>query len=344
MENLAASTAFKSADAGIEVGGPGLSRDGNARLARLWLDALAAESGAAPATLITYGDDLACYLGFLAECRLALADVTVEHVRDYLAHLDRRGYAEATLAHRRSVVRTLHRFLIAEGLATREPTSDLGRLKRPARLPYTPTIDEVDRLLETAHNQAADGSVGLYRQAGYARRAALFEFLYASGMRISEAVNLPASAAARNARAMTIRGKGGKERLVPLHDRAVRAIGWWRRLAKTHGTRSDKWLFHAVRNGNSPLTRQAALIEIKEAALAAGLRNPEWISPNKLRHAFATHLLANGADLRAIQEMMGHSDLGTTEIYTHVDVSRTATMVSDLHPMNDAQMDRLAET
>ncbi len=134
---------------------------------------------------------------------------------------------------------------------------------------------------------------------------------------------------------MMMRGKGGKERLVPLHDRAVRAIGWWRQLVRTHGTRSDKWLFHAVRGGTSPLTRQSALLEIKEAALAAGLRSPDRISPHKLRHAFATHLLANGADLRVIQEMLGHADLGSTEIYTHVDGSRATAMVFDLHPMND---------
>lgn len=334
MESLATSAVAESAAYDEDAGTRRIER-GNRRLARLWLDALAAERGATPGTLDTYGDDIACYLGFLAERRLALPDVTVEHVRDYLACLDERGYAQATLAHRRSVVRSMHRFLIAEELATRDPTVEVAPMKRPKRLPYTPTIHEVDRLLQIAHAQAADVSVGLYRQAGYARRAALLETLYASGMRITEAVTLPASAVGPKARAMTIRGKGGKERLVPLHDRAVQAVKWWRRLAKAHGTRSDKWLFHAVRDGSHPLTRQAALLEIKKTALSAGLRNPDRISPHKLRHAFATHLLANGADLRAIQEMLGHADLGTTEIYTHVEVSRTTAMVVDLHPMND---------
>jgi integrase/recombinase XerD len=332
MESLATSALPESA---ADDAGTRRIESGNGRLARLWLDALAAERGATAGTLDTYGDDLACYLGFLAERRLALPDVTVEHVRDYLARLDERGYAEATLAHRRSVVRSLHRFLIVEELATRDPTVEVAPMKRPKRLPHTPTVHEVDRLLETAHAQAADASVGLYRQAGYARRAALLETLYASGMRVTEAVTLPAAAVGTKARAMTIRAKGGKERLVPLHDRAVQAVKWWRRLANAHGTRSDKWLFHAVRDGSRPLTRQAALLEIKEAALSAGLRNPDRISPHKLRHAFATHLLASGADLRTIQEMLGHADLGTTEIYTHVEVSRTAAMVVDLHPMND---------
>jgi integrase/recombinase XerD len=111
----------------------------------------------------------------------------------------------------------------------------------------------------------------------------------------------------------------------------------WRGLAQEHGTASDKWLFHAVRDGTRPLTRQAALLEIKEAARSAGLRHPERISPHKLRHAFATHMLRNGADLRVIQELLGHADLGSTEIYTHVDVSRAQAMVRDLHPLNDTQ-------
>jgi len=136
-------------------------------------------------------------------------------------------------------------------------------------------------------------------------------------------------------RALTIKGKGNKDRLVPLHDRAVEAIMNWRSLAKANGTASEEWLFHSVRNGSKHLTRQAALKEIKAAALAAGLRNPEKVSPHVLRHAFATHMLSNGADLRVIQELLGHSDIGTTEIYTHVDTSRTSRMVFDLHPLND---------
>jgi integrase/recombinase XerD len=247
------------------------------------------------------------------------------------------GYAEATLAHRRSVVRGLHGFLVAEELSTSNPTRDLAPMKRSAPLPYTPTIEEVDQLLEAAHRQASDASVGLYRQAGYARRAALLEVLYASGMRVSEAVHLPSSAICSGARAITVAGKGGKERLVPLHERAVQAVSLWRGLAQEHGTASDSWLFHSVRDGSRPLTRQASLLEIKEAARAAGLRHPDRISPHKLRHAFATHLLRNGADLRVIQELLGHADLGSTEIYTHVDVSRAQAMVRDLHPMNDQQ-------
>lgn len=316
----------------------------NRRLVELWLDALAAEHGASAGTLTTYRDDLACYLDFLTRQGIGLGGVTVEHLRAYLGELTDSGYAETTLAHRRSVVRGLHRFLVAEELSSCDPTRDLAPMKRSSPLPYTPTIEEVDQLLETAHRQASDASVGLYRQAGYARRAALLEVLYASGMRISEAVHLPPSAIRSGARAITISGKGGKERLVPLHERAVQSVSLWLRLAQGHGSASDKWLFHAVRNGSRPLTRQAALLEIKEAARSAGLRHPDRISPHKLRHAFATHMLSNGADLRVIQELLGHADLGSTEIYTHVDVSRARAMVRDLHPLNDAQAETLAST
>jgi site-specific recombinase XerC len=204
-----------------------------------------------------------------------------------------------------AVVRSMHRFLIAEELATRDPTVEVAPMKRPKRLPYTPTFHEVDRLLETAHAQAADVSVGLYRQAGYARRAALLETLYASGMRVTEAVTLPASSVGPKARAMTIRGKGGKERLVPLHDRAVQAIKRWRRLATAAWHTLGQVAVPCRSRWVSSPHRQAALLEIKEAALSAGLRNPDRISRHKLRHAFATQLLANGADLRVITRGSG---------------------------------------
>jgi hypothetical protein len=150
----------------------------NPRLGQLWLNALASECGAAASTLQTYRDDLACYFRWLSRQHhgIALAEITREHIRAYLAHLDaEHAYAEATVGRGRSVVRALHRFLITEGLATQDPMLDVAPMTRPKRLPYTPSISDVDRLLDTAHAWAADPSVGLYRQAGYARRAALFD-------------------------------------------------------------------------------------------------------------------------------------------------------------------------
>jgi integrase/recombinase XerD len=165
----------------------------NHRLAQLWLDALATELGASAGTIATYTDDLNCYLVWLDENSLGLDEVGLEHIRDYIAALAQRGYAGSTIARRITVVRGLHRFLIAEELGSRDPTSHLSAMKRARKLPFVLSIAETEALLETAHRLAADPSVGLYRRAGYARRAALFETLYASGMRISEALALPAA-------------------------------------------------------------------------------------------------------------------------------------------------------
>ena len=301
----------------------------------IWLEALAAERGTAASSLGVYRTSARCWADFLAARSLTILDASRDDFVAYLAHLDGRHFSEATISHRRTVVRSIHRFLIGEGLAATDPSGLASPMKRPARLPLVLTMAEVDRLLETAHRLARDETVGLYRQAGHARRAALFEVLYASGMRVSEAVNLPAKAIAAGGRTVIVQGKGGKERMVMLHERAIEALRIWRDLATAYGSSSEDWVFHAVRDGRAPLTRQSALAEIKEAAVAAGIRNPDRVSPHKLRHAFASHMLSNGADLRSIQEMLGHADLGTTEIYLHTDMSRTAAMVRDLHPLND---------
>jgi integrase/recombinase XerD len=233
------------------------------------------------------------------------------------------------------VVRGLHRFLIAEELGTTDPTATMPALRRPRKLPFVLSLAETEALLETAHALAADPSPGLYRQAGYARRAALFETLYASGMRISEALSLPSDAARPGTRMLLVRGKGDKQRLVPLHARAIEALAHWQKLAAAYsGGTPSPWLFHSVRNGTKALTRQAALLEIKEAAVAAGLSNPERVSPHVLRHAFATHMHAGGTDLRVLQELLGHAGIETTQIYTHLDTSRLHHMVRDLHPLN----------
>jgi integrase/recombinase XerD len=312
----------------------------NQRLAQLWLDALATELGASAGTIDTYTDDLNCYLVWLDETSLGLGDVGLEQIRDYIATLDQRGYAGSTIARRITVARGLHKFLIAEELGFRDPTSNLSTMRRPRKLPFVLSVAETEALLETAHKLAADPSVGLYRQAGYARRAALFETLYASGMRISEALSLPSDAARPGTRMLMVRGKGDKQRLVPLHDRAIEAISLWQKLASAYsGGRPTQWLFHSVRNSTKALTRQAALLEIKEAAVAAGLSNPERVSPHVLRHAFATHMHSGGTDLRVLQELLGHAGIETTQIYTHLDTSRLHQMVRDLHPLNEDEPD-----
>jgi integrase/recombinase XerD len=315
----------------------------NRRLAQLWLDALATELGAAAGTIETYTDDLNCYLTWLEGQNLGLQGVTLERVRDYITDLDQRGYAGSTIARRITVVRGLHRFLIAEDLGSNNPTATMPAMRRPRRLPFVLSIDETEALLETTHTLAADASVRLYRQAGYARRAALFETLYASGMRISEALSLPSDAARPGTRMLLVRGKGDKQRLVPLHARAIEAIARWQSLAAEYSSGTPtQWLFHSVRNGTKALTRQAALLEIKEAAVAAGLASPERVSPHVLRHAFATHMHSGGTDLRVLQELLGHAGIETTQIYTHLDTSRLHQMVRDLHPLNEEEDQAIA--
>jgi integrase/recombinase XerD len=312
----------------------------NQRLAQLWLDALATELGAAAGTIATYTDDLNCYLVWLDENSLSLDDVGLEQIRDYIAALDQRGYAGSTMARRITVARGLHKFLIAEELGSQDPTSNLSTMRRPRKLPFVLSVAETEALLETAHELAADPSVGLYRQAGYARRAALFETLYASGMRISEALSLPSDAAPPGTHMLLVRGKGDKQRLVPLHNRAIEALAQWQKLASAYSRgKLSQWLFHSVRNGTKALTRQAALLEIKEAALAAGLGSPERVSPHVLRHAFATHMHSGGTDLRVLQELLGHAGIETTQIYTHLDTTRLHQMVRDLHPLNEDEWD-----
>jgi integrase/recombinase XerD len=209
-------------------------------------------------------------------------------------------------------------------------------MRRPRKLPFVLSITETEALLATAHTLATDPSVGLYRQVGYARRAALFETLYASGMRISEARSLPSDVAPPGTRMLLVRGKGDKQRLVPLHDRTIEAIAQWQKLASAYsGGKPTQWLFHSVRNGAKALTRQAALLEIKEAAVAAGLASPERVSPQVSRHAFATHMHSGCTDLRVLQELLGHAGIETTQIYTHLDTTRPHHMVRDLHPLNE---------
>ena len=196
----------------------------NQRLAELWLDALATELGASAGTIATYTDDLNCYLVWLDENSLGLDEVGLEHIRVYVAALDRRGYAGSTIARRITVARGLHKFLIAEELGSRDPTSNLTAMRRSRKLPFVLSIAETEALLETAHRLAADPSVGLYRQAGYARRTALLETLYASGMRISEALSLPSDAAPHGTRMLLVQGEATSsgwcrcmsERLPPL--------------------------------------------------------------------------------------------------------------------------------
>jgi integrase/recombinase XerD len=303
------------------------------RMVALFLDMLAAERGAGKNTLAAYGRDLADFTACLAAGR-SVATATTDDIRAYLSDLAKRGMQPATVARRLSAIRQLYRFLYAEGQRKDDPAAVLEGPKRGRALPKTLTLAEVDRLLRVAgqSDPQAPPAVGLRA----ARLACLVELLYATGLRVSELVALPASAARRDARVIVVRGKGNKERMVPLNDAAKRAMAEYLALVvETAGGRDAgaKWLFPSF-GDSGHLTRQHFARELKALAAAAGLRAAQ-LSPHVLRHAFASHLLHNGADLRVVQTLLGHADISTTQIYTHVLEERLKSLVRDLHPLAD---------
>jgi integrase/recombinase XerD len=306
------------------------SRPPDERLISLYLDMLAAERGAGDNTIGAYRRDLDDLSAHLASLGIGIETAGTDDLRAYLATLARRKLQPATVARRLSAIRQLYRFLYAEGERRDDPAAVLEGPKRGRALPKTLTIAEVDRLLEIAGT--IDAKLPSAARLRAARLACLLEVLYATGLRVSELVTLPVSAARRDARVLLVRGKGNKERLVPLNDSAKRAIANYLALLEQGGSGTKtKWLFPSF-GQSGHLTRQHFARELKGLAAAAGLR-PAQVSPHVLRHAFASHLLHNGADLRVVQTLLGHADISTTQIYTHVLEERLKSMVRDLHPL-----------
>jgi integrase/recombinase XerD len=307
-------------------------RHADDRLIALYLDMLAAERGAGANTLAAYGRDLADFAGHLAGAGRSVAIAETEDLRAYLADLSRRGMGSATVARRLSAIRQFYRFLYAEGHRKDDPAAVLEGPKRARPLPKTLTIGEVDRLLRAAATINPAAALPVRLRA--ARLACLLEMLYATGLRVSELVALPISAARRDARFIIVRGKGNKERLVPLNDAAKRATAYYLALlAEAQPDTQSKWLFPSF-GKSGHLTRQHLGRELKALAAAAGLKAAQ-VSPHVLRHAFASHLLHNGADLRVVQTLLGHADISTTQIYTHVLEERLKSVVRDLHPLSN---------
>jgi integrase/recombinase XerD len=283
-----------------------------------FLEMLAAERGAARNTLLAYYRDLGDFAAFVGSRREEVAGASAETLRAYMARLTAVGLKPRTAARRLSALRQFHRFMLREGVRTDDPTGLLDGPKLPSVLPKYLSEAEVDGLL------AACGKVP--GRPGVVARAAL-EVLYATGLRISELLSLPREALAGDAALLMVKGKGGKERLVPL-SRAAKAA------ASDLAALSDKrvrWLFPG-RDPSRPLTRQAFFLLLKQVALAAGI-DPARVSPHVLRHSFASHLLARGADLRSLQMLLGHADIATTQIYTHVLEERLRRLVEEAHPL-----------
>jgi integrase/recombinase XerD len=291
---------------------------------------LAAERGAQANTLAAYGGDLADFAAHLVGGGHSIAGAKTDDLRAYLAELLGRGLTAATVARRLSAIRQLYRFLYAEGLRKDDPAAVLEGPKRSRPLPKTLTLDEVERLLHAAAD--CDPAAPLRERLRAARLACLLETLYATGLRVSELVALPISAARRDARVIVVRGKGNKERLVPLNEPAKRAMANYLDLLAQAGNEGrSKWLFPSF-GKSGHLTRQHFARDLKTLAVSSGLRAAQ-VSPHVLRHAFASHLLHNGADLRVVQTLLGHADISTTQIYTHVLEERLKSLVRDLHPL-----------
>ena len=309
----------------------------DAKLLNLFLDMLAAEQGAGDNTLDAYRRDLTDFSEFLARSSQGFALAETQGLRDYLADLDARGFKSSSVARRLSAMRHLFRFLLNERIRGDDPAAVLSGPKRGRGLPKVLSIAEVDRLLERAKSLGEAPEATAPQRLRAVRLYCLLEVLYATGLRVSELVALPRSAARRNARMIVVRGKGDKDRLVPLNEASRQAMADYLTAAEAlapDGKKSaagSKWLFPSF-GESGHLTRQHFARDLKELAASAGLP-PRLVSPHVLRHAFASHLLHNGADLRIVQTLLGHTDISTTQIYTHVVEERLKSLVRDLHPL-----------
>ncbi len=300
-----------------------------------FLDMIAAERGAAANTQEAYRRDLQDYAAFLKARALTAAAAQSATIRDYLADLELRGFKASSSARRLSAVRQFHKFLYAEGKRTDDPALVLQGPRKGLALPKILSVAEVDRLLAVAGEGLDNEARPASERLRTARMHCLLELLYATGLRVSELVSLPKTAARAKEPLIGIKGKGGRERLVPLSEQSRTAMQLFRALleARHPGAAAGPWLFPAD-SDSGHLTRQAFGRDLKSVAALAGISSAR-ISPHVLRHAFASHLLQNGADLRVVQELLGHADISTTQIYTHVLDERMKAMVRDLHPLGD---------
>lgn len=292
-----------------------------------FLEMMSAERGAAKNTIEAYGRDLTDYAGFVKAQKQTLLTAPRETVTAYLDDLRSQGLSASSSARRLSAIRQFHRFLCADNLRGDDPTRIVSSPKSRRALPKVLSIAEVDKLLTTAEAQA-NAAASPQKQAAALRLYLLLELLYATGMRVSELVSLKRSAVMRDASFITITGKGNKERVVPVNDRARDAI---RAYLKT--LEPGAYLFPAT-GAEGYLSRQVFARELKVLAGRAGISSAR-VAPHVLRHAFASHLLGGGADLRVVQMLLGHADISTTQIYTHVLDEKLRSLVEQHHPLSD---------
>ncbi|MBF0679134.1 MAG: site-specific tyrosine recombinase XerD [Devosia sp.] len=299
----------------------------SAHLVGAFLEMMSAERGAAANTIAAYRRDLTDYAGFVASKKQTLLTCPRETVMAYLDGLKAEGLSASSSARRLSAVRQFHKFLCADGLRGDDPTRIVASPKTRRPLPKVLSVAEVDKLLSLAEQEANLPAEPKQQQTAL-RLYVLLEMLYATGLRVSELVELKRSAVMREASFLTVRGKGGKERVVPMNDRARDAVRSWIKTLE-----AGPYLFPA--NGaEGHLARQVFARDLKGLAGRAGISSAR-VAPHVLRHAFASHLLAGGADLRVVQMLLGHADISTTQIYTHVLDEKLRTLVETHHPLAD---------
>tara|TARA_Y100001936_G_scaffold253516_1_gene318680 strand:- start:45283 stop:46263 length:981 start_codon:yes stop_codon:yes gene_type:complete len=297
------------------------------RFAEAFLEMLAVERGASQRTVESYRRDLMAFGGFTSKTHGDSSAATTEEVRAFMASMGSTGLAPTTASRRLSALRQYFAFLVADGIRSDDPTANIESPRRGRPLPKVLAEQDVEALLNQARE--VQGPRGV-------RIVALVELLYATGLRVSELVGLPVGALARDRSIVTVRGKGGKERMVPLSLPAQEAIEAWLsvRMEFTAEGKDSPWLFPSKSSKNGHLTRAMFARLLKELAIDSGL-SPTAVSPHVLRHAFASHLLAHDADLRSVQQMLGHADISTTQIYTHVLDERLKSLVRNYHPLAD---------
>jgi integrase/recombinase XerD len=308
-----------------------------------FLDALAAERGAARNTLESYRRDLDVYVAFLARTGKTPLEAGDADIRALQAEGAAKGLSPATVARRLSAIRQFHKHLFIEGTRADDPTLALEGPRRRRPLPKVLGVAEVEKLINVAREGLDDPARPARERLAAARMACLIELLYASGLRVSELISLPRSVARARDPLIAVRGKGDKDRLAPLSDPARAAIARYRALLGevAPALATSPWLFPSD-SESGHLTRQAFARDLKTIAAAAGI-SAARVSPHVLRHAFASHLLQNGADLRVVQDLLGHADISTTQIYTHVLDERAKAMVRDLHPLADGEPARVGQ-
>jgi integrase/recombinase XerD len=294
-----------------------------------FLEMMSAERGASDNTLQSYRRDLE---DAAEQLGVRLADASSADLRAYLDGIAARGFAASSQARRLSALRQFYKFLYSEGLRPDDPTGTLDSPRKGQSLPKIMSEAETGRLLDRAAEEARIAPPG--EKSGALRLHALVELLYATGLRVSELVSLPTSVALRDERFFVVRGKGSKERMVPLSEKARQATRAWLTERKRDAGKADSpWLFPAD-SESGYLPRQVFARDLKGLAARAGIAAAK-VSPHVLRHAFASHLLQNGADLRAVQQLLGHADISTTQIYTHVLEERLVRLVNEHHPLAD---------